>query len=1472
MLQQNKYNSLKALALLLLCGLCVNHIAAQTSIKPNSQITSPAPTVNVLTKPTAYNSGIKVNYVQTKEAIAPFTTEAAFNAAGYEQVKQATQYLDGLGRPIQTVVKQASTTGLDIVSSNVYDEFGREAVKYMPYISAASDGNFKLDPFTQQLSFNQVLYNGEQVFYSQTEFEASPLNRPLKSMAPGNSWGGNGRGLSISYEINDANEVRIWDIDANNRPIAATASYYDAGQLYRTITTDEHDKKVVEYKDKEGKVILKKVQIGNSPTITSHTDWLCTYYVYDDFGLLRCVIPPKATEYLAKPANNWTFPTYSANGIFDELCFQYTYDASNRMVTKKVPGAAIVCMVYDQRDRLIMTQDGKLKEQGKWMVTVYENSFNRPVATYLYTNANNQATHQAAANGSIAYPATAALASAELLTETYYDNYTWTTAAALPNIFDANQFDNGSPYYLLPSNSAAPYTQPYNPTTNTLGQATGSKVKVLGTTNTYLYAVSFYDDKGRVIQIKSTLLGGGTSTTTNQYDFSGKILRSITTQARTGFDETSIVSLMEYDHTGKLLTLKKDINYQGLKTIVSNTYNELGQLKSKALGTDMTTTEPVETLDYTYNIRGWLTGINRGFANPLYTAEYNNQQNRWFGMQLSYDYGFDKSGNSNGMFNGNIAGQIWKSKSNGKQRAYGYDYDAANRLMKADFNSYVAPPPAGTVGSWDKSDGYDFSVTMGNGTNPATAYDANGNIKAMKQMGYVNGSSVAVDELSYEYFNNTNKLRTMWDAGIYSPPTTGLINDPNILLGDFRYNKNKVNKDDGDQDYTYDVNGNLTQDFNKAISTIIYNHLNLPQTVTVTGKGTIEYVYDATGNKLRKIVTDNIKIPAIITTTNYINGFVYESKSTVNSGAETLQFISHEEGRFRPQTNQAANQPIVWVSDYFIKDHLGNVRMTLTEETKVVERMLATLENVRLADENLYFDHLVPKVKPPGFDNQGPYNEGLPNENVFISDGNTPMPGMGILLKVTAGDKLKTGVFAHYNDIELGGLGEAPTPQSIAQQLIIALNTSYANMLGQEGLGLINASTNANLTGITSFLNSQNSENPNNDGVKAHLNWMMLDGESLQLIPENSGFVQVPGIDVDLGKVLLQANEGEDIEITRNGYIYIYVNNRGTVPVAFDDLFVIKTKSALLEETHYYPFGLSMSGISSKAASTLENKRKFNDGTELQSKEFSDGSGLEWYATDFRSYDHQIGRLWQIDPLAEITDGISPYAYCSNNPILLNDPTGLLGDSIRTTVLPEVTVTATRHTKAVNNFVDETNKWFGWTGLGWGMYEANKQYSSLGDYMYRNSQGAVHSIFDTKWGSDKTKKNLGNLKNYSKNAQAAIRNTKVVKVLKVGGYVFIFIGVTLDALKVGNAYANNDPKAGEYARKAGLNTGVAIGSAAIPIVGWMVGGIYFLGDEFIPKDANGVGGWERAAESSRQNVQNNREIDPTWSPRPMGGL
>jgi RHS repeat-associated protein len=122
----------------------------------------------------------------------------------------------------------------------------------------------------------------------------------------------------------------------------------------------------------------------------------------------------------------------------------------------------------------------------------------------------------------------------------------------------------------------------------------------------------------------------------------------------------------------------------------------------------------------------------------------------------------------------------------------------------------------------------------------------------------------------------------------------------------------------------------------------------------------------------------------------------------------------------------------------------------------------------------------------------------------------------------------------------------------------------------------------------------------------------------------------------------------------------------------FDNIQVVHTRSRVLEETHYYPFGLTMAGISSKAMGMLQNRIQFNDGTELNNKEFSDGSGLELYETAFRSYDPQIGRFHQIDPWSEITEDWSPYSFAFDNPISFNDPLGLTSDP---EVLPAVTVT-----------------------------------------------------------------------------------------------------------------------------------------------------------------------------------------------------
>lgn len=86
-----------------------------------------------------------------------------------------------------------------------------------------------------------------------------------------------------------------------------------------------------------------------------------------------------------------------------------------------------------------------------------------------------------------------------------------------------------------------------------------------------------------------------------------------------------------------------------------------------------------------------------------------------------------------------------------------------------------------------------------------------------------------------------------------------------------------------------------------------------------------------------------------------------------------------------------------------------------------------------------------------------------------------------------------------------------------------------------------------------------------------------------------------------------------------------------------------------------------MAGISSMALAfgSPENKKGYN-GNELQNKEFSDGSGLDAYDFNARTYDQQIGRFIQIDPLSdeEGQESLTPYHFTFNNPILYNDPDG----------------------------------------------------------------------------------------------------------------------------------------------------------------------------------------------------------------------
>ena len=161
-------------------------------------------------------------------------------------------------------------------------------------------------------------------------------------------------------------------------------------------------------------------------------------------------------------------------------------------------------------------------------------------------------------------------------------------------------------------------------------------------------------------------------------------------------------------------------------------------------------------------------------------------------------------------YNGNIKGQAWRSVGDGVQRRYHYQYDNANRLLTAFYEQ------RNTAGVWSNTDmDFTFWTDHSGQSNPAAAYDLNGNILQFGHRGYKPGATTYsqrnIDVLNYYYFDFSNKLKAVSD-GITTPQGLGDFTDKNTTA----------------DDYTYDADGNLITDKNKAISSIAYNELNLP--------------------------------------------------------------------------------------------------------------------------------------------------------------------------------------------------------------------------------------------------------------------------------------------------------------------------------------------------------------------------------------------------------------------------------------------------------------------------------------------------------------------------------------------------------------------------------------------------------------------------------------------------------------------
>ena len=256
---------------------------------------------------------------------------------------------------------------------------------------------------------------------------------------------------------------------------------------------------------------------------------------------------------------------------------------------------------------------------------------------------------------------------------------------------------------------------------------------------------------------------------------------------------------------------------------------------------------------------------------------------------------------------------------------------------------------------------------------------------------------------------------------------------------------------------------------------------------------------------------------------------------------------------------------------------------------------------------------------------------------------------IAIGIKVMAGDQLSATTKYYYQNAVTNTTGD-----NLTTSIVTALIQS---ILGSPATGLAkgnstNISNQLNADAIFKIKTAPDANNAGGTNPKAYLTIVFFD-ERFNYVAENSMTLRVSQ-QGDNAAPLVLAN----IKAPKNGFAYIYLSNESSEPVYFDDFTVSDNRGRIIEEDHYYAFGLKIAGISSKKLGDgneglLDNKNLYND------KELIDEADLDWYDYGFRNYDPQIGRFPQLDPLTDDYPELTPYQYASNEPIANVDMDGL---------------------------------------------------------------------------------------------------------------------------------------------------------------------------------------------------------------------
>jgi RHS repeat-associated protein len=1205
------------------------------------------------------------NYSKVTVPLVPVTTPTAAENLGVATNKLLSiSYTDGLGRPLQSISMRQGIELKDMVSFTSYDQYGRSLKTYSPYaksVSNATTGQFVANPIAEQATFYQTAQNVGHTDYpfAETQVENSPLQRPLKQGGIGEDWQITGtRTTQAEYLLNSStdNILKFALTTVSNTEYSASAmvetvnQYYPENKLVKNATIDVNGLRSETFTDMQGRKVCSRVfarvstdangnfytqDITNGESNAEPTGTitaLSTYYIYNDLGQMIYEVPQNAIKAMV---NDLSFGDLlgTNQSIFNNLIYAYHYDERGRLIEKHVPGTFGATttnvgwhyFLYNKRDQLVLSQDPNqaMAATKNYTFTKYD-AHGRVILTGKFNSSLSRASIQTTLNSQTIFWENRSTESGNVQG---YTNSSYPTTQA--EIYTVSYYDD----YDFPIGTANLY-QPWENNVmshRTRGMLTGSKVKILGSNPVkYLLSINYYDEFGRTIQSHIEHHKHGWDVYNNEYDFTGKLTKSQRDHTYSGNDPLTIINRYTYDTEGRPNDVYQTTGNDPEMIVSSLSYNALGQVIKKSLHNDAESSDFMQNIDYRYNEKGWLTNINNS---PLVDdgGITNSDINDVFGEEILYHTGSilytdgmltpdDVGIRMKKRYDGNIAAIKWQTKdptidgTTKSQNCYVYRYDDLGRMT-------------GGFYAMDGRGGFqpDIFSNAFHHFDEKVSYDINGNILLINRKNGVN----AMDDLKYTY-NNGYKLTKVSDfsTATYSSEYPHFIDGTNT-----------------DDDYIYDNNGNQIVDKNKGIE-ITYNYLNLPskvKKVVASISYYVNFVYDATGKLLSKklSVFPLSKLPFGMDR-DYIDGIEY-------NGDDGFMYAATAEGVVRKKDQYATNTTD-YVYDYYLKDHLGNVRAILTNENATYtvidgyNSFTATMENSNDPEEEQYFDNLDETRKNKTADY--PYNANYPiNAKVSKLGTNTGQTvGPATIVAVGQGDQMSVSTEYFFTTPTLPQTNQ--TASQILAGIIGSITTAGVGTLPTDDLGAVinpfsdQGSTENGL--LNTFINSS-FDTLDLTLPQGYLVTMFFDNK-MNLDPQYSGVQRV-----ETGGSL-NALAVMNLKMPGDGYYYTYVTNQSAQSTQFDNLTYVHIEGQLREVNDYYPYGL----LCSSATIGNYSNYKFQD-KEFNSKEFEGTWGLDWYNHGARMYDPELGRWHVQDPALQFAN---PYLAMGNNPVSMTDPDG----------------------------------------------------------------------------------------------------------------------------------------------------------------------------------------------------------------------